>query len=76
VSVQDQGLQQVVQVLQQAQERVLELAQEQARVLGLAAELVQGLVPAAVSAQQKLVQVEQQVEVLEPGWAQGPLVEL
>jgi hypothetical protein len=28
------------------------------------------------SLQQELVLVEQQVEVLEPEWAQGPLVEL
>jgi hypothetical protein len=76
VSVQDQGLQQVVRVLQEAQEQVLELAQEQARVLGLAAELVQGLVQVVEPAQQELVQVEERVEVLEPGWAQGPLVEL
>ena len=74
--VQGQGLQQVVRVLQEAQEQVLELAQEQARVLGLAAELVQGLVQVVEPAQQELVQVEERVEVLEPGWAQGPLVEL
>jgi hypothetical protein len=104
---QDQGLQQVVRVLQEAQEQVLELAQEQARVLGLAAELVQVwvlaqaaelaqavervpvlaevlaqqaevLVPVQVAeqARQGLVQAEERAEVLEPGWAQGPLVEL
>ena len=77
------ALQQVVEALQEAQERVLELAQEQVRVLGLAVAQVQELVVveavaqvleerAGVMAQLALVQAEEQVEVLEP----GPLVEL
>ena len=65
---QDQGLQQVVRILQEAQERVLELAQEQVRVLGLAAELVLEQVSfRQVRDQQALVLAEEQVEVLEPG---------
>ena len=66
--VQDQGLQLVVQSLQEAQEQVLALAQEQVRVLGLAAAQVQAL-------------VEDPVELLEPQVVQdllesGLLVEL
>jgi translation elongation factor EF-Ts len=79
VLVQGQGLQQVVQALELAQEQVQELAQEQVRVLGLAVALVQaqalaqqGLVLAEESeqresAQQVLARVEEQVEVLAPG---------
>ena len=74
--VQGQGLQQVVRALQEAQEQVLELAQEQVRVLGLAVAQVEALAQVVEPAQQGLVQVEERVEVLEPGWAQGPLVEL
>jgi hypothetical protein len=77
----------VVRVLQEAQEQVQELAWEQVRVLGLAAELVRGLVVVEavaevleervqVLAQLALVEVEELVEVLEPDWDQGPLVEL
>jgi hypothetical protein len=77
-------VQELVQALQEAQERVLELAQEQVRVLGLAAAQVQELERAQRVAlewdlqgsRRALVQVEEQVEVLEPGWARGPLVEL
>ena len=90
MSVQDQELQRVVRVLQEAQEQVLELAQQQARVLGLAAELVQGLVPVQavaevlterveVLARLALVEAEERVEVLEPEQnflGPGPLVEL
>jgi hypothetical protein len=61
---QDQGLQQVVRVLQDAQEQVLELAQRQVRVLGLAVAQLQGL--AQDSARLALVEAEALVEVLEP----------
>ena len=74
---QDQGLQQVVQALQEAQEQVLVLAQEQVRVLGLAAAQVEELARlevmaqvlkerAQVLAQLALVEAEARVEVLEP----------
>ena len=85
---QDQGLQQVVQALQVAQEEVLALAQEQVRVLGLAAAQVEALARLEVMAQVlrervevpvSLAEVEEQVEVLEPGqdWlARGRLTDL
>ena len=71
---QDQGLQQVVRVLQEAQERVLELAQEQVRVLGLVAAQVEELARAQRVALEWDLQgrVSRQVEWL----AEGPLVEL
>ena len=78
---QGQGLQQVVQLLQEAQELVLELAQQQVRVLGLAVaqlqELAQVEVVAEAPRERSLVEVEELVEVLEPlQLARGPLVEL
>ena len=79
---QDQGLQQVVRVLQEAQERVLELAQEQVRVLGLAVAQLQELAQVEVVAQVlqeraqvlarlALVEAEGLVEVLEPAQVLG-----
>lgn len=74
---QGQGLQQVVQVLREAQEQVLEQAQELVRELGLAAAQVEELARAQKVAmewdlQPQARQAVEQVELL----AQGPLVEL
>ena len=70
---QGQVLQQVVQALQEAQERVQELAQEQVRVLGLAVAQVEALAQAQkvalewdLQGARALVRAEEQVEVLEP----------
>jgi hypothetical protein len=72
----------MVQAQAQAQVVGLVLAQAQAVVAALAEARVlsQGLavlsqVEAPVG-EQVLARVEEQVEVLEPGWEQGPLVEL
>jgi hypothetical protein len=72
-----QELQQVVQVLREAQEQVLEQAQELVRALGLAAAQVEELAQAQKVAlewdlQPQARQAVEQVELL----AQGPLVEL
>jgi len=79
---QDQGLQQVVQLLQEAQEQVRELAQRQVRVLGLAVAQLQELAQvevvaevlrerAQVLARLALVEAEELVEVLEPAQVLG-----
>jgi hypothetical protein len=78
-----------VVLLEQVQERVMVQAKAQVQVVGLALAQAQAVVAAlaevrvlaqvaapVLAGEQGLVQVEQQVEVLEPGWAQGPLVEL
>jgi len=73
---QDQGLQQVVEALQEAQEQVLEQAQELVRALGLAAAQVEELARAQKVALewdlQGRVQASEQAQWL----AQGPPVEL
>jgi len=71
---QDQGLQQVVEALQEAQEQVLEQAQELVRALGLAAAQVEELARAQKVALEWDLQgrVSKRVEWL----AEGPLVEL
>jgi arginine deiminase len=77
-------LQELVQALEQAQERVLLLAQEQAQVLGLLAAQLQALDQAlpqeeAVQLQERvrlaLVELEEQVEVLEPSMYQSGMFE-
>jgi hypothetical protein len=70
----------MVQAQAQVQVVGLVLAQAQAVVAALAELRVLAQVGEPVqvqeSSQQVLARVEQQVEVLEPGWEQGPLVEL
>jgi hypothetical protein len=77
-------LRELVQALEQAQERILVLAQEQAQVLGLVVAQVQQLdqalsqveeVELQEAARLALVELEEQVEVLEPLMYQSGMFE-